>query len=148
MDLASLPDRLTLAKKWAGALDPVLVCAVIEQESNWNPFAVRFEPAFEARYIHPAVPASPTTLELTKAMSFGLMQMMGEVAIEFGWRGSFLTDLCDPDIGVDYGCRKLRKCFVLHSDPEPALLAYNGGGNLLYSKQVLARMGHYTVSSS
>ena len=56
----------------------------LEQESGWNTFAVRFEPAFEARYIKPALPSAPTTLELTKAMSFGLMQMMGEVAIEFG----------------------------------------------------------------
>ncbi|MGH9396208.1 MAG: hypothetical protein ACRD18_05090 [Terriglobia bacterium] len=32
-------------------LDPVLVCAVIEQESNWEPWAIRYEPAFYDRYI-------------------------------------------------------------------------------------------------
>lgn len=145
MDLTTNDARLVLARKWAGkyGLDRELVCAVIEQESHWDPFAVRFEPAFETRYIHPAIPAAPTTLELTKAMSFGLMQVMGEVAIELGWRGPFLTALCDPDTGVDFGCRKLQKCFAAHTDPELSLLAYNGGSNALYGKQVLARVAHY-----
>lgn len=150
MGLSTNEARLALAGIWAGkyALNPCLVCAVIEQESFWNPFAVRFEPAFEARYIHPALPAAPTTLELTKAMSFGLMQIMGQTAIEFGWRGVFLTDLCDPDIGVDFGCRKLRKCIDAHAHAADALLAYNGGGNPLYAHEVLARMGKYEALSS
>jgi soluble lytic murein transglycosylase-like protein len=150
VDLSTNDARLALAGKYATkyGIDPCLVCAVIEQESSWNSFAVRFEPAFEARYIHPAVPAAPTTLELTKAMSFGLMQLMGETAIEFGWAGKFLTELCDPDIGVDYGCRKLAKCLANHPGSEAALLAYNGGSNVLYGKQVLARMAHYSSSSS
>jgi soluble lytic murein transglycosylase-like protein len=145
MDLSTNDARLALAGKYAAkyGLDPAIVAAVCEQESSWNTWAIRFEPAFEVRYIHPALPAAPTTLELTKAMSFGLMQVMGEVAIEFGWQGRFLTQLCDPDIGVDIGCRKLQKCFSAHCDPEASLLAYNGGGNSFYGKQVLARVQHY-----
>ena len=51
MDLSTNDARLALAKKWATkyGLDPLIVCAVIEQESAWNPFAVRFEPEFLAR---------------------------------------------------------------------------------------------------
>src|ERR1700723_1783076 len=103
IDLSTTDERKLIAGKWATkyGLEVALVCAVAAHESSWNPFAVRFEPAFEARYIKPAVPAMPTTLELTKAMSFGLMQIMGETAIEFGFGGKFLTDLCDPDIGLD-----------------------------------------------
>ena len=71
------------------------------------------------------------------------MQIMGEVAIERGWNGEFLTELCDPDTGVDFGCRKLQKCFSIHGDDETSLLSYNGGGNALYGKQVLARVAHY-----
>lgn len=126
------------------SLSPALVCAVCEQESSWNPWAIRFEPAFEARYIHPALPAAPTTRELTKAMSFGLMQIMGETAIEFGWQGNFLTELCDPATGALFGCKKLQRCFANHPDREAALLAYNGGSNSLYPSQVLARIEHYT----
>jgi soluble lytic murein transglycosylase-like protein len=143
LDLTTVQARLALAGKWAGGLDPAIVCAVCEQESTWNPFAIRFEPAFEARYVRPALPAAPTTLELTKAISFGLMQVMGEVAIELGFAGRFLTELCDPDTGVDFGCRKLRKCFASRPDLESSLLAYNGGGDAFYAQQVLARVKSY-----
>jgi soluble lytic murein transglycosylase-like protein len=147
MDLSTLSDRKALAAKYAAKhnLDTVLVCAVCEQESGWNTFAVRFEPAFETRYIHPALPSAPSTLELTKAISFGLMQLMGETAIEFGWHGTFLTELCDPDIGVDFGCAKLRHCLDIRAagGETQALLAYNGGSNPLYPSQVLARKPHY-----
>jgi len=34
-------------------LDPALVCAVVEQESNWNPWAMRYEPLFFAKYVAP-----------------------------------------------------------------------------------------------
>lgn len=145
-DLPTLVARKALAAKYAAkhGLDTVLVCAVCEQESSWDPFAIRFEPAFEARYIHPAIPSMPTTLEMTKAMSFGLMQIMGETAIEFGWKGKFLSELCDPDIGVDFGCAKLRHCLDIHGgDETAALLAYNGGSNSLYASQVLARKATY-----
>ena len=127
-------------------LRPELVAAVCEQESDWNPWAIRFEPAFETRYIKPALPSAPTTREITKAMSFGLMQIMGEVAIELGWNGQFLTELCDPATGVLYGCKKLQKCFLAHRDDSPSLLAYNGGANYGYPGQVLARVSHYEIA--
>jgi soluble lytic murein transglycosylase-like protein len=146
MDLSTNDARLALAGKWATkyGLDKFLVCAVIEQESGWNPWAVRFEPGFLRSYVKPADPANPTTKEITRASSFGLMQIMGLVAVEFGFGGLFLTQLCDPDLGVDFGCRKLQKEFAIHGEAETALLAYNGGGNSLYPSQVLARVGHYS----
>jgi soluble lytic murein transglycosylase-like protein len=142
---ASALDRLAFVMPTAKlfGLQPTLVAAVCEQESGWNPWAIRFEPAFEARYIRPSLPSAPTTRELTEAMSFGLMQIMGEVAIELGWKGKFLTELCDPETAVLYGCRKLQRCFLAHRDDEPSLLAYNGGGNPLYAAQVLARVKNY-----
>jgi soluble lytic murein transglycosylase-like protein len=145
LDLSTNDARLALARKWAPkyGLDPYLVCAVIEQESGWNPWAVRFEPGFLARYVKPINPLLPTTQEITRACSFGLMQVMGEVALECGWVLKFFTELCDPDTGVDYGCRKLQKCFMEHVTAEPSLQAYNGGGNPNYGAQVLARMAKY-----
>lgn len=145
MDLSTLQARLALAQKWGGKyhLDPAMICAVCEQESSWNPWASRFEPAFEARYIKPAIPAMPTTAELEEAMSFGLMQVMGEVAKEFGFQGTDYPRLCDPDTGVDFGCRKLLRCFSIHGADENGLLAYNGGSNRLYGQQVLARVSKY-----
>lgn len=150
MDLSTIQARLTLAQKWGTKyhLDPAMICAVCEQESSWNPWAVRFEPAFEARYIKPAIPAMPTTTELCEAMSFGLMQIMGEVAKEFGFQGTFYSALCDPDTGMDFGCRKLLRCFSIHGADESGLLAYNGGSNRQYGQQVLARVGRYHLATT
>jgi soluble lytic murein transglycosylase-like protein len=148
-DLSTPQTRLGFVTPYAlkYGLNPKIVAAVCEQESSWNPFAVRFEPAFESRYIKPALPAAPTTRELTEAMSFGLMQIMGEVAMEFGWAGKFLTELCDPATGVLFGCKKLQKCYYVHGDDDTSLLSYNGGGNLNYGKEVLARVPHYEITT-
>ena len=143
-DFSTNDARLTLTKKWAVkyGLNVSLVCAVIEQESGWNPWAMRFEPGFLARYIVPMNLPDPTEAH-ARATSFGLCQVMGQVAREHGFGGRFLTELCDPDIGVDFGCRKLQQCFSVHGDTETALLSYNGGADEFYPKQVLARVARY-----
>lgn len=145
MDFSTNDARLTLAKKWATkyGLRVELVCAVIEQESNWNPWAMRYEPRFYDRYII-AMNLLDHTEAIARATSFGLMQTMGQVAREHGFGGKFLTELCDADVGVDFGCRKLQQCFSVHGDDETALLSYNGGGDEFYPKQVLARVARYT----
>src|SRR5271157_1000753 len=146
MDLSTNDARMALATKYAAkySLDPAIVAAVCEQESAWNPWAVRFESAFYERYILPLNLIDQTEAE-ARAFSYGLMQVMGQTAREQGFAGRFLTQLCDPDAGVEIGCRKLQKCFALYSEPEVALLKYNGGGNPDYGKQVLLRVIHYTV---
>ena len=149
MDLTTNDARLGLVRKWATkyGLDPYLVCAVCEQESGWDPYASRFEPGFLSRYVKPKNPSAPTTHEINQATSFGLCQVMGGVALELGWQSGSLLRLVDPDIGVDFGCRKLQECFKRYpGDDEKALLAYNGGGNPDYGKQVLGRMEKYYIT--
>jgi len=151
VDLSTNDARLGIATKWAAkhAVDRYLGCALIEQESGWNPFAVRFEPAFLRNYVKPRDPENPSTREITMACSFGLCQVMGLVAVELGWRGAFLTELCDPDTGIDFGFRKLAQCIASHpGSVEAALLAYNGGGDQFYASQVLARVEHYSAGVS
>ena len=144
-----MPDTQTLIQLAKDAarnvlIDPALVCAVAEQESLWNPWAMRFEPMFLSHYVHPVMPDAPTTKELARATSWGLMQIMGQVALEMGFPGQFFSELCDPTIGLLYGCKKLRRCLDARADDTTkALLMYNGGGNLNYPTQVLARMGKY-----
>jgi soluble lytic murein transglycosylase-like protein len=48
---------LALAQRAAETegLDAALVCAVVEQESGWNPWAMRYEPAFFAKYVAPYI---------------------------------------------------------------------------------------------
>jgi len=133
----------------AHALDPALVCAVIEQESAWNPWAVRYEPGFLSRYVAPLYTAGKlsVTETYTRSMSWGLMQVMGQVAREFGFAADSLPELCDPATGVEIGCRILAKRMArARGDVPAALLAWNGGSNPNYPGEVLARTKNYSAS--
>jgi soluble lytic murein transglycosylase-like protein len=137
----------TLARNLAvkHGLNDALVCAVIEQESSWNPAAKRYEPAFYTHYIRPLMMSMGLTQEeaTNRATSWGLMQIMGEVARELGYTDA-LPDLCDPATGIEWGCRKLAQCMVrANADAYRALQFWNGGGNPNYAPQVIARMDKY-----
>ncbi|HUI73742.1 MAG TPA: lytic transglycosylase domain-containing protein [Candidatus Acidoferrum sp.] len=139
---------LSLARKTAlaHALDPALVCAVVEQESSWNPWAVRYEPVFFARYVAALYTNNKISASeaYARGFSWGLMQVMGQVARENGFTAPFLSALCEPAEGLDVGCRVLRRKFDAASgDQLNALLAWNGGANPSYAPQVLARRPHY-----
>ncbi len=143
------PEIIDLARQIASehGLDPALACAVIEQESAWNPWAVRYEPAFLSRYVAPLYTAgklSPTEA-YTRAMSWGLMQVMGQVAREFGFKESSLSELCDPATGIEFGCRILAARLArARGDIPAALLAWNGGADANYPAEVLARQRNYS----
>jgi len=128
------------------SLDPALVCAIVEQESGWNPWAIRYEPAFFAKYVanlytNNKISASEA---YARGFSWGLMQVMGQVARETGFDATFLSALCDPEQGLATGCKVLRKKFdAMAGDMTRALLAWNGGANPAYAAQVLARKAHY-----
>jgi hypothetical protein len=71
-------------------------------------------------------------------------QVMGQVAREMGFDGTFLSALCDPEQGLAIGCKLLRKKLdAMDGDVTRGLLAWNGGGNPAYPGQVLARRAHY-----
>jgi soluble lytic murein transglycosylase-like protein len=139
---------LVLARKAAAAhsLDPVLVCSIIEQESAWNPWAMRYEPAFFSKYVASLYTNNKiaATEAYARGFSWGLMQVMGQVARETGFDALFLSSLCDPEQGLAMGCKVLRKKFdAMASDTTRALLAWNGGANTTYAAQVLARRARY-----
>jgi soluble lytic murein transglycosylase-like protein len=147
------PEIIDLARHIAAAhaLDPSLVCAVIEQESAWNSWAVRYEPGFLSRYVAPLYTAGKlsATEAYTRSMSWGLMQVMGEVAREFGFEESSLAELCEPATGIEFGCRILAARLArARGDVPAALLAWNGGGNPNYPAEVLARMRNYSSGST
>jgi soluble lytic murein transglycosylase-like protein len=143
------PEIIDLARHIASehGLDPALVCAVIEQESAWNPWAVRYEPAFLSRYVAPLYTAgklSPTEAYM-RAMSWGLMQVMGQVAREFSFKEASLSELCDPATGIEFGCRILAARLArARGDVPSALLAWNGGADANYPAEVLARQRNYS----
>ncbi len=130
-------------------LDPALVCAVIEQESRWNPWATRYEPAFFAKYVAPLFTNNKITATeaWARGFSYGLMQVMGQVARENGFDPKahpYLSELCDPEWGLEVGCAVLtKKLAAAKGDTTRGLLAWNGGGNPAYAAEVLARVNTY-----
>lgn len=161
-------DLIALARATAEAhqLDAALVCAICEQESAWNPWAIRYEPAFFAHYIAPMLEAGQisVTEAQARAFSWGLMQVMGQVAREhyfgaapnpnsslppqmhspYGPVGAPLAQLCDPATGLEIGCTVFAaKLTAAHGDATRALQLWNGGGNPNYAGEVLTRATHY-----
>jgi soluble lytic murein transglycosylase-like protein len=126
-------------------LQPELVCAVIEQESGWRADAVRYEPAFYTRYVVPLIFSERLVPEEAtgRATSWGLLQVMGQVAREHGFQGPF-QELCDPETGISVGCQVLKaKLDSAGGDVLVGLLRWNGGANHAYPSQVMARINRY-----
>lgn len=128
-------------------LQPELVAAVILQESQGDAFAIRYELPFFLKYItgKPLSGHIPKTISLAterhaRAMSWGLMQIMGQVARELGFRGESLGELLIPETNIELGCRILNRHLEKTADVDAALLRYNGGGNKRYPKEVLSRI--------
>jgi len=153
-----IPQQSLIAAARAAALehhlDPSLVCAVCEQESSWNPFAIRYEPGFLARYVAPLFTAGKisATEAYARSFSWGLMQVMGQVARECTAGlppgvldpSQPLSQLCDPQVGLDIGCRVLSsKLSAAKGDIAAALQHYNGGSNPDYALQVQSRQPRY-----
>jgi len=119
----------TTAQKFK--IDPELVSAFCSAESAYNPLAVRFEPAYHY-LVAPALWAKKVSISADTEMTFqkcswGMMQVMGGVARDLGYKET-LVGLTVADIGLMYGCMKLKKCM----DKYPANLifaiaSYNAG---------------------
>jgi soluble lytic murein transglycosylase-like protein len=142
-------DRLiALAKEVAGrfGLDPALVCAVVEQESSWNPWAIRFEALLFSKHVAPLYTTYKidATEAYAQGIRWGLMLVLGHTAREKGVTVKDLSQLCDPIHGLEIGCQKLSEELQRHAgDVDKALYSYNGGGNQHYAKAVKERMEHY-----
>ncbi len=126
----------------AQGLDPILVLALIEHESSFDPWAIRVEPSFYESKISHMKGLTQTEMRM-RACSFSLMQIMGQVARELGFDGKYLTELFEPVIGVTFGCRKLRKCFDQTESVHDALQKYNGGGDPGYAEMVMQFIPKY-----
>lgn len=112
-----------------------LITAIVSVESGFNPAAIRYEPAFYARYIlggmfKPIYPCSKETEAHARATSWGLMQVMGQTARERGFSGTFLSELCYPASGLYWGCKHLdylRSKYEKTHGMEGVVAAYNAG---------------------
>lgn len=140
-------DRISLAATRYN-LDPVLVAAIIMQESGGCPDAFRMEPEWKwfwdvklktpFRQLYPneiltdkapadfhSLVGEPDQEWLAQKCSWGSMQLMGAAARELGYSAPYLTGLCDPFDGLQWGCKKLAQCINSHGTA--GISAYNSG---------------------
>lgn len=132
-------------------VEPKLVEAMVAVESGFNPWAWNPEPRYrylwDVKKSEPFRPLTATEIQAEvppadfpflagdrdnefwgQSASWGLMQVMGAVAREHGFPGKYLTQLCDPETGLDFGCLHLVRCLKwAKGDVPAALAAYNGG---------------------
>ena len=149
---SSAPAELVLLAHEAASrqsLWPELVCAIVEQESSWDRWALRYEAAFYARYVELQLARGTIAGEgeaMARSFSWGLMQVMGQVAREHGFTAPSLAALCDPATGLAIGCRVFAaKLAAAEGNVERALLLWNGGANPDYAAQVQARAARYKL---
>ena len=128
-----------------GPLDADLILAVIWQESSGDQWAYRYEPQYQyfvdvksGKPLHRShLSGAANRLEALRLLgstefnaqsaSYGLMQVMGAVAREHDMHG-WLTALCDPNVGIKFGCKHLIGHYKRNGDDiDTALLRYNGG---------------------
>lgn len=147
--LGEIINRLSLKHN----LRPDIVAAIVIQESGGDTFAWRWEEDFYNRrlagksrsdlsgFIPP--PGSLPSLEdekLQRSCSFGCMQVLGDTARWCaGIKEPFLTALCDPELGIEAGCRVFS--FYLNrarGDYYNALIRYNGSEQ--YAPKILLRI--------
>lgn len=128
-------------------LDPLLILCIICQESNGNQYAFRVEwERITRRFTYPLTGFKPDigvtriTERVLRSCSFGYMQILGDTARDFGYKDLYLTSLFEAGTNIDLGCRIFKKYYLdKNMDVTKTLLRYNGGGNLQYPKEVLAK---------
>lgn len=120
------------------SIDPGLIWSIIYCESRGIPGAYRFELGFFERYIEgrpiadvpgywpPQTLVSRETEAMARSTSWGVMQVMGQVARELGYRGEYLHELCDVRESVKFGSEKLAKCLKQTGTIREAIARYNG----------------------
>lgn len=152
---------LIMAKASKFGFPHLLLASMVVVESSGITWTVRYEPGFYDRYLRIAEitahrPCTSETERRMRATSFGLLQIMGQVARERGYQGTYLTGLCDPEVGMEFGClhlswtrARLAKIGII--DTASLCAAYNGGigavkgpGNCTnpeYPAKILAALG-------
>jgi|SRR6185503_7139703 len=132
-----------------------LVLAICQIESSFDPWAFRYEPQY--KYLLGDRLTMSLTEKFGQMCSWGLMQVMGGVAREHGYKGP-LPQLCLPDLGVNYGCKHLQKFFLKYKNYPDAIASYNAGSprrleaggdyvNQYYVKNVQAAWNAFDVKA-
>jgi soluble lytic murein transglycosylase-like protein len=110
-------------------IDPFWVKAIISTESQWNRYALRYEPEYNylynpKKYIGPNI--SYSTELCCQRISWGLGQIMGALAREQGHEGVMST-LLDPPINIRHICIRLDTLKKYSAESDFIFAGYNAG---------------------
>lgn len=99
-----------------------LIYAVCLTESGGNEFAIRHEAHYRWVLGDNLTPGE----YIGQKTSWGLMQVMGAVAREYGFTDQF-SALWEPSIGIKYGVKHLKRLYAKHGKWPQTIAAYNAG---------------------
>jgi len=115
-----------MSERWSIAKE--LICAFCFTESSFEEDAKRFESGFLEKYIK-KMKLPDKDEETWRATSWGLMQIMGQVLRENGYRGE-RNSSTDPVINLYYCCKfYIRLLNRYKGNKTDAIAAYNQGNN-------------------
>ena len=134
-----------------------LLAAIVMVESAGDPYAMRFEShwkhVFKAEEFARRCGSSRQTEEIAQSTSWGLCQVMGTVAREYGHRG-YLSELCNPALSLHFGCLHLKKKIERFGELA-GIAAYNAGTpkkldngafqNQVYVDKILKWQGEFSL---
>lgn len=113
-------------------INHTFLVAVAKTESEFNQYAQRFEPAYPWLYsvkeLSEILKVNRSTMEGFQRMSYGVFQIMGAVAYEYGFR-DWPGKLFDYELNCKYACEhinRLQRRFEVFT-PEEMYASYNSG---------------------
>lgn len=111
-------------------LDSVLICSIIDTESSFNPYAIRYEPrsmrTVAAKACAKVNRISEDTEEMAQHFSWGMGQILGSTARWLGFR-DLLSSLCDAKTGIFWCCEAFEKLGAPYKEMDDKIAAYNMG---------------------
>ena len=112
------------------SLDPLLISAIIMQESRGRVWSARFEPSLKFSYMPQSYAKkcfiSLETEVVFQRTSWSLMQVLGVKARELGFDG-FLPQLLLPSLAIEYGCKVLGDLTKKYQKLNDVIVSYNSG---------------------
>lgn len=128
--ITKLPWDLIRENAQKHGLNPYTIAGVVLAESYADPYAIRYEPGWIYFYkLELCAHRARTTISTERTgqqISWGLMQVMGAVAREQGYKGGF-PGLCDPELNLKIGCTHLQKFLSKYGNISDAVASYNAG---------------------
>lgn len=132
-------------------VQPALVVAIILTESGGDTGKTKFEPEYEHVWKLPEMakkygPTRSLTLDIEletryQKTSWGLMQIMGAVAREFGMTAN-LPLLVNSYTNITYGCKLLSRLMERYGNFFDVIAAYNGGHGAILKKDKDGKYGN------